>query len=205
MSIRFEEKVALVARWAPVFARAEAVVVFRHHGIHGPRETELRRALSAGGEGRYLLLKNRLARRALAGTRHEALGALLRGQTSFFVIHGDPQPALRRLFAYLDERLPRRLDTDLPIKGWWLHAGGNQRQKAYRLSRYQPPELAVAAGSLDGALRSPEELRHLASLPSRDELRSRLLATMAAPASRLLGTMAAPAEALVRLLAARGG
>lgn len=203
MSSRFEEKVALVERWARVFARAEAVIVFHRYAIHGNKELELRRALGAGGEGRYLVLKNRLVRRIVAGTRHASIAPLLRGESSFFLIHGDPQAALRRLFAYLDRDFPRRLDDDLAIDWHWLNVGRVHGQKPYRISRYTPPELVVKAGSLGGSLLSAEDLRELAALPSRDELRSQLLATLAAPAATLLATMAAPAAKLLATMAAR--
>ncbi len=60
--------------------------------------------------------------------------------------------------------------------------------------------IALAFG---GALRGPEDLQMLASLPTLDEARARLLGMLLAPASKLVRTLAEPAAQLVRVLAAR--
>jgi large subunit ribosomal protein L10 len=61
---------------------------------------------------------------------------------------------------------------------------------------------AVKGGVFDGAVISPEEVKALASLPSREELLGKLLALINAPATRLLQTINAPGTNLVRLLEA---
>ena len=59
--------------------------------------------------------------------------------------------------------------------------------------------IAIAFG---GALRGPEDLQMLATLPTLDEARAMLLGVFKAPASQLVRTLAEPAAQFVRLLAA---
>jgi large subunit ribosomal protein L10 len=59
--------------------------------------------------------------------------------------------------------------------------------------------VAIAYG---GSLRGPEDLQALATLPTIDEARARLLGVLKAPASKLVRTLAEPAGQFVRLLAA---
>jgi large subunit ribosomal protein L10 len=59
--------------------------------------------------------------------------------------------------------------------------------------------IAIAFG---GALRGPEDLQALATLPTLDEARSQLLGVMKAPMSKLVRTLAEPAGQFVRVLAA---
>ena len=59
--------------------------------------------------------------------------------------------------------------------------------------------IAIAFG---GALRGPEDLQVLATLPTLDEARSMLLGVFNAPATQLVRTLAEPAAQFVRVLAA---
>lgn len=61
-------------------------------------------------------------------------------------------------------------------------------------------EVKIKAGSLNGKVLSADEVKELASMPSREQLLSKLLALINAPATRLLQTINAPATELVRLL-----
>ena len=60
----------------------------------------------------------------------------------------------------------------------------------------------VKGGVVDGAVVKPSDIESLAKLPSREELFSKLLALMNAPATRLLQTINAPASSLARVLEA---
>ncbi len=60
----------------------------------------------------------------------------------------------------------------------------------------------IKAGALDGQVLSANDVKALASLPSREQLLGQLLALINAPATRLLQTMNAPATQVVRLLGA---
>ena len=63
-------------------------------------------------------------------------------------------------------------------------------------------KLVVKALALNGKLLSPGDLLALATMPTRDEALSRLLAVMKAPVEKLARTIKAPADKLVRTMAA---
>lgn len=62
--------------------------------------------------------------------------------------------------------------------------------------------LVPVAIAIGGSLRGPEDLQALATLPTLDEARAKLLGVLKAPASKLVRTLAEPAAKLVRVLAA---
>jgi large subunit ribosomal protein L10 len=63
--------------------------------------------------------------------------------------------------------------------------------------------LVVKGGVLDGALLSAEQVKQLAAMPGRDELRAQLLALFMTPATNLVRLLNAPAQQLVQVLEAR--
>lgn len=63
-------------------------------------------------------------------------------------------------------------------------------------------KLVTVAIAIGGALRGPEDLQALATLPTLDEARAMLLGVMKAPAGKLVRTLAEPAGQFVRVLAA---
>jgi len=66
-------------------------------------------------------------------------------------------------------------------------------------------KLKVKAGLLDGQVLSAKAVEEqLATLPSKDEMRARFLATLNAPAQHFVMLMNAPARELVGVLAAKG-
>jgi large subunit ribosomal protein L10 len=60
--------------------------------------------------------------------------------------------------------------------------------------------LSIKGGLIEGEFLSPERVKELAELPSREVLYARLLAVMQAPAIRLLRALNEPAARLVRVL-----
>lgn len=60
--------------------------------------------------------------------------------------------------------------------------------------------LAILGGSLESKLLSTEEVKALAKLPSRDEMRGILVGTLQAPISGFVRTLSANLSALVRVL-----
>jgi large subunit ribosomal protein L10 len=75
------EKEELVASLNRAFTEAVAVVVTRQSGLSVSEISDLRRKVRAAG-GRFKVTKNRLARRALPGTKYEGLAELLKGPTA---------------------------------------------------------------------------------------------------------------------------
>ena len=63
-------------------------------------------------------------------------------------------------------------------------------------------KLVVKAVALSGRLLTPGDLTALATMPTRDEAISKLMAMMKAPVEKLARTIKAPADKLVRTLAA---
>ncbi len=61
-------------------------------------------------------------------------------------------------------------------------------------------ELKITGGALDGKVLSSEEVQHLATLPSKDEMVARLLGQMNAPLSSLVYVLNAPVAGLARVL-----
>jgi large subunit ribosomal protein L10 len=64
--------------------------------------------------------------------------------------------------------------------------------------------LSVKAGFMDGALLTKAQIEHLATLPSREELLARGLASMNAPATNFVGVLAALPRQLVTVIDAIG-
>lgn len=58
----------------------------------------------------------------------------------------------------------------------------------------------IKSGYLEDRLISIEEINQLADLPSMDEMRAKLLATILAPANKLVRTLAEPGRALATVL-----
>src|SRR6267142_1062233 len=73
MALHLEDKKALVAEVAEVAATAQSVVAAEYRGLTVGQMTELR--AKARKQGVYMrVVKNTLARKALAGTSFEAVG-----------------------------------------------------------------------------------------------------------------------------------
>jgi len=64
-------------------------------------------------------------------------------------------------------------------------------------------KLTIVGGGLVGEVLSEDGVRELAVLPSRDELRGKLIGLLVAPAMRIAGVLQAPGGQLARVLAAR--
>lgn len=75
------EKREFVASLAGVFADTSMLVVTRNRGLTVEEVTDLRRRMRAAGAS-YKVAKNRLATRALEGTKFEGVKPLLKGPTA---------------------------------------------------------------------------------------------------------------------------
>lgn len=65
-------------------------------------------------------------------------------------------------------------------------------------------KLDILGGGMGARVLGGEEVRALATLPSLDELRGRLIGLINAPATKIAAVLQAPAGQLARVLAARG-
>lgn len=64
-------------------------------------------------------------------------------------------------------------------------------------------KLVIIGGSLDGVKMDAEAVKALATLPSLDELRGKIVGLIQAPATKIAGVLQAPAGQLARVFAAR--
>src|SRR5437870_2464525 len=94
MALNLEGKKALVAEVAEVAARAQSVVAAEYRGLTVGQMTELR--AKARRQGVYMrVVKNTLARKALAGTSFESVGPKLKGPLVLAFSKDDPGAAAR--------------------------------------------------------------------------------------------------------------
>ncbi|MGH8503104.1 MAG: 50S ribosomal protein L10 [Gammaproteobacteria bacterium] len=167
MALSLAEKQQIVSEVAAVAATAHSAVAAEYRGLTVETLTELR--ARARSEQVYLrVVKNTLARRAVAGTAFECMQSGFTGPLILAFSREDPGAAARLVkdFASQHDQLRTRL---------------------------------VAVG---GQLMDASALERLASLPTREQALSQLLAVMQAPMAKLVGILAAPHAKLVRTLAA---
>jgi len=106
MALNLEDKKALVAEVAEVAAKAQSVVAAEYRGLTVGQMTELR--AKARKQGVYVrVVKNTLARKALAGTSFESVGPKLKGPLVLAFSKDDPGAAARVVkdFAKANEKL----------------------------------------------------------------------------------------------------
>jgi large subunit ribosomal protein L10 len=106
MALNLEDKKALVAEVAEVAAKAQSVVAAEYRGLTVGQMTELR--AKARAKGVYMrVVKNTLARKALAGTSFETVGPKLKGPLVLAFSKDDPGAAARVMkdFAKANEKL----------------------------------------------------------------------------------------------------
>jgi len=170
MALNLEDKKALVAEVADVAAHAQSVVAAEYRGLTVGQMTELR--AMARKQGVYMrVVKNTLARKALAGTSFESVGPKLKGPLVLAFSKDDPGAAARVVkdFAKSNEKL---VATLVSLGGQVLPAG--ELDKVASL-----PTREQALSMLLGVLKAPIQ---------------KLAGTLAAPASQLARTLAAVRE-----------
>jgi large subunit ribosomal protein L10 len=167
MALNLEDKKALVAEVAEVAAHAQSVVAAEYRGLTVSQMTELR--AKARRQGVYMrVVKNTLARKALAGTSFESVGPKLKGPLVLAFSKDDPGAAARVVkdFAKGNDKL---VATLVSLGGQVLPAG--EIDKVASL-----PTREQALSMLLGVLKAPIQ---------------KLVGTLAAPASQLARTLAA--------------
>jgi large subunit ribosomal protein L10 len=167
MALNLEDKKALVAEVAAVAQKAQSVVAAEYRGLTVSQMTELR--AKARKQGVYMrVVKNTLARKALAGTSFETVGPKLKGPLVLAFSKDDPGAAARVVkdFAKANDKL---VATLVGIGGQVL-PGGDLEKVASLPTREQ------ALSMLLGVLKAPVQ---------------KLVGTLAAPASKLARTVAA--------------
>jgi len=167
MALNLEDKKALVAEVAEVAAKAQSVVAAEYRGLTVSQMTDLR--AKARKQGVYMrVVKNTLARKALAGTSFEAVGPKLKGPLVLAFSKDDPGAAARVVkdFAKANDKLVATL----------VSLGG----------QVLPPKDLDAVASLPTREQALSILLGTLKAPSQ-----KLVSTIAAVPSKLVRTLAA--------------
>jgi large subunit ribosomal protein L10 len=160
------QKQQLVEALQQDLADIVCMVVTHQSGLNVAEVTQLRRQVRGAGAS-FRVTKNRLARRALAGTAFEPLAPLFTGPTAI-AFSRDPVAAAKVVVEF---------------------ANRNHR-------------LTIIGGGFAGRKLDAAGVKELASLPSLDGLRGKLVGLLQAPAARLAAVLQAAPAQLVRVLAA---
>jgi len=167
MALKLEDKKALVAEVNAVAAKAQSVVAAEYRGITVSQMTDLRS--KARKSGVYLrVVKNTLARKAVAGTQFECIGNSLKGPLVLAFSKDDPGAAARLVkgFAKDNDKLKATLVSL-----------GDSVLSAKDLDRVASlPTLEAARSMLLGVLQAPA---------------SKLVRTIAEPHAKLVRAIAA--------------
>jgi large subunit ribosomal protein L10 len=156
----------MVAEVSQKLADAQSIVLAENRGLEVQDITQLR--ARARAQGVYLrVLKNTLARRAVAGTPFEKLSEHMVGPLAYG-ISNDPVAAAKVLNEF---------------------AKGNEK-------------FVIKAGAMLSQVMSPKDIAALATMPSREELLSRLAGTLQAPLAKFARTLNEVPSKLARTLAA---
>ena len=158
------QKENLVATLQRALADTVCVVITHQTGLTVAEATDLRRQMRAAGAS-FKVTKNRLARRALVGTKFEQLSPMFTGPTAI-AFSRDPVAAAKVAVEFANKNA----------------------------------KLSIVGGSLGERQLDAAGVKSLATLPSLDRLRSRLVGLLQAPAGRLAAVLEAPASQLARVL-----
>jgi large subunit ribosomal protein L10 len=172
MALRLDEKKAMVAEVAAVAAGAQSVVAAQYRGLTATQMTDLR--AKARKSGVYLrVVKNTLARKAIAGTPFECVGNQLKGPLILAFSKDDPGAAARLVKAFAKDN-----DKLVPT----LVSLGDTTLEAKELDKVASlPTLESARATLLGALQAPI---------------GKLVRTVAEPHAKLVRALAAVKDKL---------
>jgi large subunit ribosomal protein L10 len=170
MTLKLEDKQALVAEVNAVAASAHSVVAAEYRGLSLPQMTDLRAKARASGV--YMrVVKNTLARKAVAGTPFECIGDSLKGPLVLAFSKNDPGAAARVVKAFAKDH--DKLVAKLVSMGGKLLSS----KDLDRVASLPTKEQALA--QLMGLLKAPI---------------SKLVRTLAEPQAKLVRTLAAVKE-----------
>jgi large subunit ribosomal protein L10 len=99
MAVSRAEKAAELGELEAAFRAVDTAVLVDFRGITVPQVTELRRQIRAAG-GSYRVVKNTLAKRAIAGTPFEAFTAQFVGTTAVISTATDPVAVAKALTTF---------------------------------------------------------------------------------------------------------
>jgi len=160
------QKEKLVTSLQQALSDTACVVITHQTGMTVQEVTDLRRQMRAAGAS-FKVTKNRLARRALAGTKFERLSPMFTGPTAI-AFSRDPVAAAKVAVEF-----------------------ANKNDK-----------LRIIGGGLNDQQLDVAGVKSLATLPSLDELRAKIIGLLQTPATRIAAVLQAPGAQLARVLGA---
>jgi large subunit ribosomal protein L10 len=167
MALNLQSKKALVEEVAKVAAKAQSVVAAEYRGITVGKMTELRAKARASGV--YMrVVKNTLARKAVAGTAFENIGPVLKGPLVLAFSKDDPGAAARVIKAFAKDN-DKLITTAISLGGQLLPAKSLDQVASL-------PTREQALAMLMGTMKAPIQ---------------KLVSTLNAAPSKLVRTLAA--------------
>jgi large subunit ribosomal protein L10 len=167
VTLKIEEKKAIVAELAEVASRSVSVIAAEYRGLTVEEMTKLRNN-ARKSKAVVKVYRNTLARRAFEDTRFKSLQSALVGP--MILVFAEDEPAA-------SARMARDFAKD--------HAN-----------------FVVKALVLEGRLLPPDQLKAVASMPSRDEALAQLMTVMKGPVVKLARTLTETYAQLVRVMSA---
>jgi large subunit ribosomal protein L10 len=140
------EKIENVETLTSEFAKASVAVLAEYRGLTAGQMNKLRRVVREA-DGRCRVAKNRLAKRAIGGSRYASLGDMLNGPTALIIGFKDPI-AIAKIAMKLADEMPK-----LAIKGAVLDGQVVPAAGVKALAELPPKE--VVLGQLLGLLQAP--------------------------------------------------
>ena len=100
MAVSKADKAAELGQLEVAFREAETAMLIDYRGVTVPQVTEFRRQIRAAG-GRYQVVKNTLAKRAVTGTPFEPLTKQFAGPTALVYTGQDPVAVAKTISTFL--------------------------------------------------------------------------------------------------------
>jgi large subunit ribosomal protein L10 len=100
MAVTKAEKVTELEQLESAFKGSESAILLEYKGLTVPQVTDLRRQIRTA-KGRYRVVKNSLAKRALKGTTFEALDQHFTGMTAVAYTETDPVALAKTLTTFI--------------------------------------------------------------------------------------------------------
>jgi large subunit ribosomal protein L10 len=167
MALDLEDKKALVAEVSAVAARSLSLVAAEYRGLTVSQMTDLRTKARAAGV--YVrVVKNTLARKAVAGTSFECIGPVLKGPLVLAFSKDDPGAAARVVKAFAKDH-DKLIARAVSLGGQLLQASDLDKVASL-------PTREQALAMLMGVMKAPIQ---------------KLVGTLAATPSKLVRTLAA--------------
>src|SRR4029453_14953189 len=140
------DKATAVAELTDQFRNSSATVLTEYSGLTVSQITELRRSL--GGQTKYSVSKNTLAKRAATDAGIEGLDALFTGPTALAFVTGDPVEAAKGLRAFA------KTHPVLVIKGGVFEGKAISAEEVSKIADLESREVLLAklAGAMKGNL-----------------------------------------------------